>query len=153
RAFAPSRARFDWPTRLERDMMRVIRNSALASLLLGGVIGCAGEPEAPLPSTKTANPRVSELPPASIPTKTDESKGGMSSEMTPPPAGKPAAKPEEPKKDAPKVEGPKTGSTQPAPTLSADELAEIKKLPDAEQEVAIKQAVCPVSDEHLGEMG
>jgi hypothetical protein len=37
--------------------------------------------------------------------------------------------------------------------LSNDEIAEIKKLPDAEQPIALAQMTCPVSDEHLGEMG
>jgi YHS domain-containing protein len=86
----------------------------------------------------------------------------MSAEMLPPPS-KEAAKPGESKKDEPpKIEGPKSetpkgksetpkGDTA-ATALSADELAEIKKLPAEDQEPAIKQAVCPVSDEHLGSM-
>ncbi len=36
--------------------------------------------------------------------------------------------------------------------LTAEELAAIKELPAAEQAVAIKQAVCPVSSHHLGSM-
>ena len=37
--------------------------------------------------------------------------------------------------------------------LDDAEVAEIKKLPAAEQAAALAQAVCPVSDEHLGSMG
>jgi hypothetical protein len=37
--------------------------------------------------------------------------------------------------------------------LSAEEVAEIKKLPEAEQPIALAQMSCPVSGEHLGEMG
>ncbi|HEU5117026.1 MAG TPA: hypothetical protein VFT74_10210 [Isosphaeraceae bacterium] len=37
--------------------------------------------------------------------------------------------------------------------LTEDEIAEIKKLPEAEAEVALKQKVCPISDENLGAMG
>jgi YHS domain-containing protein len=40
-----------------------------------------------------------------------------------------------------------------AAKLSDKEIAEIKKLPEAEQPVALTQMTCPVSDEHLGEMG
>ena len=39
-----------------------------------------------------------------------------------------------------------------AAKLTDDELAAIKQLPAAEQAVAIQQAVCPVSTEHLGSM-
>ena len=40
-----------------------------------------------------------------------------------------------------------------AAKLAADELAAIKELPKAEQDVAIAQAVCPVSTHNLGSMG
>jgi hypothetical protein len=40
-----------------------------------------------------------------------------------------------------------------AAKLSDAELAEIKKLPEAEQRIATAQISCPVSDGHLGEMG
>jgi hypothetical protein len=121
--------------------MKMIRKTALAALVLGGVVGCAGEPEsAPVPVMPKNPPAVKKDIPAPSPAKTE-----------------PAPGKEEPKKDSPpKVEGPKTGSAERAPgaiTLTADELAEIKKLPAEDQEAAIKQAVCPVSDEHLGEMG
>ena len=37
--------------------------------------------------------------------------------------------------------------------LSDKEIAEIKKLPEAEQPIALAQVNCPVSDGHLGDMG
>ena len=40
-----------------------------------------------------------------------------------------------------------------AAKLSAEELAGIKELPQAEQDAAIAQAVCPVSTHNLGSMG
>jgi hypothetical protein len=66
-----------------------------------------------------------------------------------------------PEIEGPKVEPPKKEgegeSKEPGKTasvtLSEEEVAEIKKLPANEQTVALKQAVCPVSGEHLGEMG
>ncbi len=50
--------------------------------------------------------------------------------------------------EAPKVEGPKADnskSTDGASSSTAKELAAIKQLPEAEQAVALKQLVCPVS--------
>ena len=57
--------------------------------------------------------------------------------------------------DGPKVEGPKADNSKPGRrgSLTAKELAAIKQLPEAEQAVALKQLVCPVSGEPLGEMG
>ena len=69
----------------------------------------------------------------------------------PPSPAIPSKKPDE----SPKLEGPKTdagkGDTA-AVKLTPDEIAAIKELPAAEQDQAIKQAVCPVSGDHLGEM-
>lgn len=56
---------------------------------------------------------------------------------------------------APELEGPKTDGDAPKTvkvSLTEDELAEIKKLPEAEQALAIAQAVCPVSGHNLGSM-
>ena len=68
------------------------------------------------------------------------------------------AKPADAKKgdELPKIEGPKTegkgkGDTA-AVKLTPDEIAAIKQLPAADQGLALKQAVCPVSDEALGSM-
>ena len=51
-------------------------------------------------------------------------------------------KPEEPKKEGAAVSKP-----------SDEEIAEIKKLPEDEQPIAMAQMTCPVSGDHLGEMG
>ena len=37
--------------------------------------------------------------------------------------------------------------------LTDDQLAEIKKLPEADQKVALEQKVCPISGDNLGDMG
>jgi YHS domain-containing protein len=141
--------------------MNVMRQSAGMVLMIGAVIGCAGEEEKTPPPAPPAPPaRTVTSTPA--PTTKEPAKGGMSAEMMPPPspaASQPGASKtsEGTKTNAPpKVEGPTTGSTKPdssAAGLSADELAAIKELPAAEQEQAIKQIVCPVSGHHLGEMG
>jgi hypothetical protein len=136
--------------------MNLIRKPVWLSLVLGAVFGCADVEDAtPQPLPTTTPPRAERLnpPPA---TKSEPAKGGMSAELAPAPSST-SEKPGESKKDEPpKVEGPKTEGSQSdaAPVkLSGDELAEIKKLPADEQDLAIKQAVCPVSGEHLGEMG
>jgi hypothetical protein len=55
--------------------------------------------------------------------------------------------------DAPKAaDAPKSADAGSA-VLTTEEIAEIKKLPEAEQALAFAQKVCPVSGEHLGEMG
>jgi YHS domain-containing protein len=130
--------------------MNWIRRPAWGVSLLAAVIGCAGDEEAappvnPLPPVNTPAPRPNLSPAAKPEPAQDQPKPSASQ------------KPEEPKKDElPKVEGPKTEATKStaAPVkLTTDELAAIKELPAAEQDQAIKQAVCPVSGEHLGEMG
>lgn len=140
---------------LMRDtLMTSIRKAwwaALASTVL--VVGCGGEettPSAPVnsspvlaPAPTPGGPEMKNEPKASpAPEKKDE-----------------APKADMPKVDAPKVDAPKTDIPKAsvpeadASKLSGDELAEIKKLPADEQEAAIKQLTCPVSGEHLGEMG
>ena len=59
------------------------------------------------------------------------------------------AKPEEPKVEPAKPEEPKADANK----LSDEEIAEIKKLPADEQPIALAQMTCPVSGDHLGEMG
>ena len=58
--------------------------------------------------------------------------------------------------DAPSLEGPKTDEsveTGKPVTLTDEEIARVKKLPEDEQAAAMAQAVCPVSGHHLGFMG
>ncbi len=107
--------------------------------ILLGLAGCGGEDQPAPPVTGTTP--------------------GVSSQPAPPkaPAAAPAPTPAESKKnEAPPLEPPKTGDTkenaEPV-VLSEEELANIRKLPAAEQDAAIKQAVCPASGEHLGSMG
>jgi hypothetical protein len=106
--------------------------------LVMGLAGCGEEP--------TAQPASGSAAPA--PAKPAGEKA---------PAAVPAPTPSEPKRnEAPPLEPPKTGDakTEAKPVvLTEGELAKIRKLPAAEQDAAIKQAVCPVSGEHLGDMG
>ncbi len=127
--------------------------------MLGAVIGCAGEDDAnpkSTPANYPSSPPPSARPGAPPTSKSEPEKKVPSSEMTPAPTTKDAPKAAEPGKpgDPPKIEGPKDGaSLDAAPAkLTAEELAAIKELPAAEQPVAIKQAICPVSNHHLGSM-
>lgn len=54
--------------------------------------------------------------------------------------------------EAPPLEPPKTGSAKTV-SLTEGQIAKIKTLPAGEQEAALKQAVCPISGDHLGSMG
>jgi hypothetical protein len=137
--------------------MNLIRKSAWMSLALGAAIGCAGEENASPPATPlNTAPAVGQASPPPT-TKSEPAKGGMTADMMPPSA-KPETKPVDSKADGPPaVEGPKTETSKSeaagAVKLTDKELASIKKLPDEEQKQAIAQAVCPVSDHHLGSMG
>jgi hypothetical protein len=55
-----------------------------------------------------------------------------------------------PPADAPKVDDAKPADEPKTAELTADELETIKKLPEADQAIAIKQVVCLISGEHLG---
>lgn len=150
--------------------MNPIRRTASMVVLLGALAGCSEE-DTTAPANSPATPSPSMAPkapvvPSASATKGEPAKGGMSAEMQPAPAKAgeadkhdEARKPDEPKKGEgpPKVEGPKSepsgkGDTA-AAKLTPDEVANINQLPAADRDLALKQAVCPVSDEHLGEMG
>jgi YHS domain-containing protein len=137
--------------------MNLIRKSTWTVLMLGAAIGCAQEegatpPAGPPPNMPAAPAKVAGPPAAAGETPNK----GMSSKMMPPPAtGAPKAADATKKDESLKVEGPKAASPKSDETeakLTADELAKIKLLPAAEQDVAIKQLECPVSGEHLGSM-
>ncbi len=96
----------------------------LAALL---VCGCAGEGDAPAPAPANGGP-AAKAPAAAKPS-----------------TATPAARPSE----GPKMEGPAGANTGP----SDEVLANLKKLPAADQPLATAQKVCPVSGEPLGEMG
>ncbi len=90
-------------------------------------------------------------------TAKDVPKGYPVPEGTTAPGAEPAAKPAPegaaPAADAPKADAPKADAPQAAVELKPEEIAEIKKLPAEQAEVALKQKVCPVSNEPLGSMG
>lgn len=130
--------------------MNLIRKSAWAMVVLGvAVAGCGGEEKVEPVNPAPSNPPAAPSKPAPPPTKAEPAKET-------PKAG-PAVKTDDmPKLEAPKSEPAKTGAAKEktgAVTLTPDEIATIKQLPAADQTVALKQAVCPVSDGHLGEMG
>ena len=110
--------------------------------MLGIVIGCAGEEDATPPSNPAPPPGGTKAGPAA---KSPDPAKNIVPSTAPGDTKKPA--------EGPKMEGPKEGKAEaPAAKLSSEELAEIKKLPAAEQDAAIKQVVCPVSEHHLGSM-
>jgi hypothetical protein len=118
--------------------MNVIRRSTWTILILGAAAGCAGEDQTAAPATGLGSP-----PPAVNP--------APPSEALAPKAGESKKGDEAPKIEGPKAEGSKSDAG--AAKLTAEELAAIKQLPPAEQELATKQLVCPVSNENLGSMG
>jgi hypothetical protein len=130
--------------------MKAIHRMACAALMLGIMIGCAGEENAAPPAGGPTGPMGGGRPPGPPPgVPSEPGKAAPSKEMTPPPPDtkKPGA-------EGPKMEGPKTSNAEaPAAKLSDEELAGIKELPTGEQDAAIKQISCPVSGHHLGEMG
>lgn len=107
-----------------------------------GLVGCADEQQ-PVSSQPAAGPA------AGAPAKAPAAKTCTPAAPAPTPA-------ESKKSEAPPLEPPKTGDAkeQVKPTALTDaQIAKIRKLPAAEQEVAIKQGVCPISGQHLGSMG
>lgn len=141
--------------------MKWLPRTAWSFVILGIVAGCTGDeassppggspatsPGAAPDSTKRGVPPVTQPAPAkeSAPKDTAKPPGDTKAQETPalePPKTEPAKEKTEPAKE-------KTADVK----LSDEELASIKKLPKADQELAIKQAVCPVSGDHLGgEMG
>jgi hypothetical protein len=119
--------------------MNLIRKSTWTLLFLGGLIGCSGEEEAAVPPPPASKPNSP--PPATT---------------TAPPVSPPATGESKRGDEAPKIEGPKAESTKSdggTVVLTAAEIAAVKELPEAEQAAASQQAVCPVSNEHLGSMG
>ena len=125
--------------------MNAIRNSVWSIVLLGLAAGCGGEPETAPAAPADGGAKANSPPPGGAP--------GVPTKPLAPPVSKPAdtKKGDEP----PAVEGPKAENTKSESKdakLTADELAAIKELPATEQAAAIQQAVCPVSDHHLGSM-
>jgi YHS domain-containing protein len=122
--------------RRENTSMNLIRQSTWTILILGAAAGCtddgAAPPDAPSSAAVTVKPDSTAIPPA-----------------PPLPAAKKTDEP--PQVEGPKTESGKSGAA--AAKLTADEVAAIKELPAAEQPLATKQVVCPVSAHNLGSMG
>ena len=134
--------------------MRNAMWAALASTAL--IVGCGTEEPVttvppvtptPTPATTPDGPSMKAEIKPSMPEIKDETPKVDAPKTETPKVDVP--KTETPKVDAPKVDSKKADASK----LTNDEIAEIKKLPAADQEVAMKQIACPVSGEHLGEMG
>jgi len=120
--------------------------------LMLGIGGCGGE-ESGSPAAGTAGAGG---PTTSTAKNNYPSSGPAAAPGTGTKAAPAASKDDSKKPDAPSLEGPKTDASHEdgTPVKLADaEIARIKALPAAEQDLALKQAVCPVSGEHLGKMG
>jgi len=110
--------------------MKKLYASVWATLALAAFVGCEeAKPTTPAGSTPAPAPAA---PPADA-KKPEEAKK---------PEAKPEAKPAE-----------KKAEVAPAKKLTDDQLAEIKKLPEADQKLAIAQMTCPIGEDNLGEMG
>jgi YHS domain-containing protein len=153
--------------------MNSIRKYWWTAVALAAFVGCNSEEPAPAGGGQSAtpgpapaagpsaggpgSPAPSQTPSAAPGAKPPEAKGETPG--TPPPAveapNKSDEKKESPKKDEEKKDTPKKDEEKKAANakLSDDEIAEIKKLPAADQAIALKQILCPVSDEPLGAMG
>lgn len=149
----------DWFTILEWEcMMIAIRKAWWATALLAAFAGC---------NTEEPGTGVNPPPPAapSNPTAGSDSAAPKADEAAKPKDEAAPAKPDEAAKPDEKKEGEAAPAkadekkdeekkADAAPTkLSADEVAEIEKLPAEDKVLALKQIVCPVSDEALGSMG
>lgn len=177
RAFAPPIERSMGPTET-RHPMNPIRRFAWIIAMAGIAAGC-GEEEGAAPSPQQGNPTTASpslapkqpiIPPSSAEDKDKaprgepgKAEGPADKEHSPkdtepaPPTARPADSKkgdESPKLEPPKGEGaaPKA-DTAAAAKLGPEEMANIKKLPPADQELAMKQVFCPVQDGKLGEMG
>ncbi len=137
--------------------MNIKTKSFGAIVILGSLVGCAGD-EGTSPSAAEPSPGQSPVrKPGPMVKKNDEPAAKPGDGKMEAPSAVPTAAPAPKANEAPKIEGPsKTDTSKPAGSgvkLCAKELADIKELPQADQDAAIAQAVCPVSTHHLGSMG
>lgn len=117
-------------------MDRILRFGAPA-LAMVLAMGCGAQEDTtatPAPEPGASSGTAKDAAPSPAPTPSAEQ--SPSKDASPAPS----------KEGAPGLEGPKTSGVE----FSPDEIANIKKLPADEAEVALKQGVCPVSDENLG---
>jgi hypothetical protein len=132
--------------------MNQFYKSISTGMILLAAAGCAGEDQ----SQSTPRSTSAAVPTAPPTAQVDAVRAKMSAETQAPGSTvAPPAKGEQKANGGPKVEGPKEESAQAAKTggLTADQIAAIKELPASEQQVAMKQHSCPVSEEPLGSMG
>lgn len=129
----------------------------LASLAIGTsflIAGCGGSTTAPVDSGPAPAPgSVKADPVANIPADKAEAPKTEAPKEASPKAEAPkdeTPKIEAPKTDSPKIEAPKSESA----ALSGEEKAEIAKLESkVDQDKALAQMTCLISDENLGSMG
>ena len=133
--------------------MKLIRKSMGTILIMGAAaVGCAGDAEPPTQPSAGQSPAAPPRPAGNAPAvKIGDESGAKAGPSQAPPITIPAPSDGKKATDAPKLEGP--GKSGASSKLSADDLAEIKKLPKDEQDVALAQVVCPVSAHNLGSMG
>jgi hypothetical protein len=133
--------------------MIAIRKLGYSALILAAFAGCANEP-APTTPPETAKPEAGATSP---PAETAKPEAGAEKGAAPstvpdmPKLESPQSTPAPKEKD--KEEAKPEEKKAAAVTLSEEEVAEIKKLPAGDAELALKQLVCPVSEENLGSMG
>jgi hypothetical protein len=133
--------------------MIAMRKLGYSALILAAFAGCANEPAPTTPAasgTTEAGPAPGQIPPPAEAAKTEP---GAEKGSTP------STAPDMPKLDAPQSTPATKDEVKPeekksaAVSLAPEEITEIKKLPPSDAEQALKQIVCPVSEENLGSMG
>jgi len=138
-------------------MMRFRKPAFLAVAACLGLmlLGCGETTTEPV---STPQPNLNLAPPPRP--SEGEPKGGLQGMPEPTPPATETAEPKSetpsnpPAADTPPLEQPRQeGGDSAAVQLSEDELSEIRKLPEADQQLAMSQGICPVSEEHLGSMG
>ncbi|QEH34040.1 hypothetical protein OJF2_25730 [Aquisphaera giovannonii] len=128
------------------------------ALALGGCAGDEAADKNPPAASPVAPAKPVDSKPAAKPDVTPAKPADEKKPADAKPASAPEATPSKPagdagKGDLPPLEPPKSSAADSAhPALSDKEIANIKLLPEADQAAALKQAVCPVSDENLGSM-
>ncbi len=135
--------------------MTSIRRAWWAALVLATIAGCNSEESAPVDTAAPASPTIPAPSPTVTPPDPTTPPPGEMKATPPPDAPAPDASPklDAPAVDAPAVDAPKAGAPETAAaSLSDEEVTAIKGLPTADQPLALKQIVCPVSGENLGSM-
>ena len=144
----------DWPNRDERHPMNLIRKSAWAVVILGAVAGCTSDEPSSNPGTPTTNLPKAPAKPV-VPAPPEAAKEGRLEGYA---ARRPKPGREEGRR-SPKLERPKaepkadTRPAPPPPSSRPTRSPRSRSCPRPSRTLALKQAVCPVSGQHLGSMG